>query len=546
MKTTHSIAVATIVLFSLAAAVSAQQTATGTVFLDQNQNGKRDNGEPGLVNVRVSNQREVVKTDAQGRYRLPVSDDTILFVVKPRGYMTPVNGEKLPRFYYVHKPGGSPLLTYSGVAPTGPLPASVDFPLVPQKESDDFRVLLFGDTQARNEKELEFMERDVIPELIGVKAAFGVTLGDVVFDDLSIYGSHNKKIAPIGLPWYNVLGNHDMNYDAKDDTHSDETFENTYGPAYYSYDYGSTHFVVLDGVTWLGAQPGGTGKSFGGKYIGGFGRKQLNWLKNDLAQVSRDQLVVLFMHIPLTEPADVQKSADSKTDKNTRFIDADRRELYTLLSNYPNSLTVSAHTHFQEHSFITAEDGWKGPQPHHHFNAATVCGSWWSGQPDERGIPHTTMRDGTPNGYSFLSVKGNKYSIQYKAARQPASYQMNIHAPDEIETGSGTEVVVNVFAGSERSKVEMRLGENGAWIPLQKEWRQDPFFSSLKELEASIGNKKLPGRKLPALIDSPHVWSGQLPAATALGTHHIYVRTTDMFGQQYSDRRMVRVVASQK
>ena len=29
-------------------------------------------------------------------------------------------------------------------------------------------------------------------------------------------------------------------------------FERVYGPAYYSYDYGSVHFLVLDDVNWIG------------------------------------------------------------------------------------------------------------------------------------------------------------------------------------------------------------------------------------------------------------------------------------------------------
>ena len=39
----------------------------------------------GLPGVRVSNGQEVVKTDATGQYSLAVSDDTILFVIKPAG-----------------------------------------------------------------------------------------------------------------------------------------------------------------------------------------------------------------------------------------------------------------------------------------------------------------------------------------------------------------------------------------------------------------------------------------------------------------------------
>ena len=64
-------------------------------------------------------------------------------------------------------------------------------------------------------------------------------LGDIVFDDLSVMEPLNQAIALIGLPWYNVIGNHDLNMDAPNDELSDETFERFYGPAYYSFDHGT-------------------------------------------------------------------------------------------------------------------------------------------------------------------------------------------------------------------------------------------------------------------------------------------------------------------
>ena len=106
------------------------QVARGVVFEDLNRNGQRDPGEPGLPGVRVSNGSEIVSTDAEGRYEVAVDDDSIIFVIKPRNYMTPVSEHNLPRFYYIHKPAGSPAhFRYAGVAPTGPLPDSVDFGL---------------------------------------------------------------------------------------------------------------------------------------------------------------------------------------------------------------------------------------------------------------------------------------------------------------------------------------------------------------------------------------------------------------------------------
>lgn len=126
-------------------------TATGVVFDDLDQDNEHDEGEPGVPDVSVSNGREVVRTDAAGRYSVGVTDETILFITKPSGYMVPVDDVQLPQFYYVHYPNGTPLdLRYGGIEPTGPLPESVDFPLRARAESDQFEALVFADPQTRN------------------------------------------------------------------------------------------------------------------------------------------------------------------------------------------------------------------------------------------------------------------------------------------------------------------------------------------------------------------------------------------------------------
>ena len=152
-----------LIFYGIGSSVAADSTATGTVFLDTNGNQVKDDNEKGLPGVRVSNGQDIVETDANGQYALAVSDDSILFVIKPRGFMTPVDENRLPKFYYIHKPHGSPEgLKYAGVAPTGPLPASIDFPLTEQSESDTFKVLVFGDTQPNNMQEIEWLAHDVI------------------------------------------------------------------------------------------------------------------------------------------------------------------------------------------------------------------------------------------------------------------------------------------------------------------------------------------------------------------------------------------------
>ena len=179
----------------------------------------------------------MVKTEADGRYTLPIDEESVIFVIKPAGYAVPVDEEMLPRFYYIHQPAGSPQdlnLRYRGIDRTGQLPASVDFALTKTVEPQKFDVIVFADPQPESALEVDFIRDDVVNALIGSSAAFGMTIGDIMYDDLSLYPRLNRIIGQIGLPWYNIGGNHDLNYEAPSAKYSRETFKRIYGPAYYA------------------------------------------------------------------------------------------------------------------------------------------------------------------------------------------------------------------------------------------------------------------------------------------------------------------------
>ncbi|MCC6232626.1 MAG: calcineurin-like phosphoesterase family protein [Verrucomicrobiales bacterium] len=503
----------------MSGALGRAETARGVVFEDTNGNGRREAGERGLRGVRVSNQREVTVTDREGRWELPVEDDTVVFVVKPRGYAPPVNEQQLPRFFYIHKPKGSPAsLKYPGVAPTGPLPASIDFPLRRQTEPRTFKAVFMGDTQPRDVREVNYFKDSIVPELVGTDAAFGVTLGDVVFDDLTVFEPHNAAVALIGIPWWNVIGNHDINYDVPDDRSSNETFTRIYGPNYFSFDHGPVHFISLDDVEWGGAKPAGTGE-----YRAGLDARQLEFVKNDLALVPDDQLVVLMMHIPLTEVGN-------------------RGELYRLIEKRRYALSISGHTHWHEHRFITAEDGWRGKEPHHHIVTVTACGSWWTGAPNEAGVPHATMRDGAPNGYALVTFDGHRAELTFKAAGQPITKQMNVMLPAAVSAASGDRawMHVNVYDGSDRSRVEFRVDGRGAWEQMVRVAERDPSFVARKQAEEAHPPAIPPYRKMSDPIVSPHLWKAALPRLVA-GEHRIEVRTRDLHGRVFREEHTLTV-----
>ncbi|WP_240721045.1 metallophosphoesterase N-terminal domain-containing protein [Pseudarthrobacter sp. NamE2] len=110
------------------AAEADQQILDGTVFHDRNRNSTQDSGEPGLPGVTVSNGRDVVSADGQGRYELPAFDNMTVFVTQPRGYQVPVDEDNVAQFFYNHLPAGSPAMKYGGIAPTGALPEQGELP----------------------------------------------------------------------------------------------------------------------------------------------------------------------------------------------------------------------------------------------------------------------------------------------------------------------------------------------------------------------------------------------------------------------------------
>lgn len=123
------------------------EVAQGVVFEDANRNSRLDEDEEGIAEVPVSNGREVVLTDDEGHYELPARNDMTVFVTKPADWITPVDEDNIPQFFYHHLPEGSPDLRFAGLAPTGPLPETINFPLAEAEEPAEVDCAIVGDTQ---------------------------------------------------------------------------------------------------------------------------------------------------------------------------------------------------------------------------------------------------------------------------------------------------------------------------------------------------------------------------------------------------------------
>jgi 3',5'-cyclic AMP phosphodiesterase CpdA len=506
----------------------AQVKISGYVYQDINQNFRKEKREKGIAYVSVTNGVDVVQTDSLGRYTLPVADDQILALIKPAGYDLPENELNLPQFFYIHKPVGSPDFKYKGVAPTGELPKELNFDLLPAKEELEFTALVFGDPQPYDLTEVAFFEKGVISEVIGIaNVKFGISLGDLVGDDLSLFKPYQEAVAKVGIPWYNVLGNHDLNFDAKLDEHADETFEAHFGPSNYAFNYGKVHFIVLDDVLYPDPR-----NSSG--YWGGFREDQLTFVKNDLAFVPKDYLIVVAMHIPLFEGS-----------YGDTFRDSDREAIFELLKDFPHTLSLSAHTHQQRHEFFYEDAGWKRQKPHHHYNVGTTSGDWYKGKINEKGIPVSRMRDGTPKGYAFIDFKGNSYELGYKVVDQDPSYQMEIFTPKVIEKDERTSagIYVNFFMGNEKSTLRYRI-DDGQWQDMLFLEEYDPIYL-LEMFEWDTTTELLDGKRPSNPQKSKHLWRANIPNKLPAGKHTIEVEAIDMFGKRYTSQTSYEIKAAQ-
>lgn len=486
-------------IFSLLLPVTVN-ALTGSAFDDKNSDQIQDAGEPGIPNVAVSNGRDVALTNSEGVFDIPspVRKDGFIFVIKPRDWNVPVDKLQLPKF---HRRASGKL----------------DFPLTHHLEPDAFTVLVTADPQVNNEREIGYYDASIAIPLSQAqdKPAFGVTLGDIVNDHLDLFGKLNDSAAKIGIPFYNLNGNHDVDL-STDAEKAAATFEAVYGPATYAFQYAKVLFIALDDIRPLGQ----------GKYVGGVTDNQLTFLENLLRITPANVRVVLMAHIPFFNTG----GPNSDT-----FRPFNRTRLFELLAGRKNVLFLSGHTHAQQHYF-------HGVEKLHEYNVAAACGSFWSGPPGKDGIPPATMWDGAPPGYAIVSFQGaESYHTDYHPSLLDfASHQIGIHAPLAVKAGEPwVSFYANVYNGHDGWKVEYRIDDR-PWLPLRRiEGSWDPSYAA-RFLAQNVAAAPVPWRRFPDPVVCNHLWRGYLPTDLTSGDHILTIRATDPDGPVFTAEHKFR------
>ena len=488
----------------------------GIVFDDRNNNGLLDKAERGIADVLVSDGETIVRTDQKGHWLLYPSEATMVFVIKPDGWSVPTNQAGLPDFWVdVHSERANRGIQFA-------LQKKSAKQKKPEALKNKLELLIFGDPQPKNMQDVGYYEKDIIEPLIdNTHAELGISLGDIVHSNLTLYPDMNKVTKHLNTPWLHVSGNHDRDHGAINDAQSLQTFSTYYGPDTFVWEDSGVSILVLDNVIH---EPNSGSPA---KYVGGLRESQFQFLQNYLSRMPKTRRIILAMHIPVFD-------TDKNQDKDT-FRDADRQRLFSVLASFDNVLLLTAHAHTQRHFFHDQKNGWSGKTPLHEYNVGAACGAFWSGVKDADGIPDALMQDGTPNGYARLSWSASeKPKLSWQVARASSDKQMQLFAPKILRQKSypGFGIYANVFMGRADTAVEYRI-DAAEWKPMLRVEATDPTVVEKNIADARSEQLRAYDLMSEATI-SAHLWRGVVATDLSQGKHRIEVRAK-LDDQWFSD-----------
>ena len=385
--------------------------------------GRITDGANPIEGVVVSDGYSVVDTDKNGIYQMRASRKAnFVYISIPADCEIPVDENGCPLHYQSIELQTNKVLRK-------------DFSLKKIEVQKNFRLLAFADVQIDTEAHIVRLEKE-IPSIVNYveqlkdQPIYGISLGDLGWDNMDIYSTYKKYIGQLNIPFFSVIGNHDHNENIIDqDMNADYEFKEAFGPTYYSYNIGNCHFVVLDDVLYKNRK----------KYDATITNDQFKWLKKDLSYVDKNKLIIIAVHIPIER----RNSNNALTNKD---------DLYKILDGFNNVRILSGHSH---NNYTTNHLN----APHIEENTlGAISGSLW--------YKDTSIcNDGSPSGYAIYEIEDNKIkNWYYKGIHTSKDYQIQLYKPgSDISGRYPNDVLINIFTWHDNWK-RVELYEDGKWI----------------------------------------------------------------------------------
>ena len=434
----------------------------------------------GVAGVVVSDGLNTVVTDSKGRYKMDTDmDSRFVFVSTPSGYISSTLGGK-NLFYKELK---ADIKKYDFILEKNPI------------DDTNHNVIVIADPQISERSELADLSKqaDDMAEFVGGMDGdytFGICLGDIVGWDHSIYPEYNRIMSKAGIDYRYVIGNHDMTNWGRSYETSMKNYGDMYGPAWYSFNVGNVHYIVMNDNFYVGRDY---------FYIGYIDERQLQWLERDLSYVAPGSRVIVSMHIQTT---------NDKSDRDAFQYGiigdnlCNKPAFYAMLEPYKTTI-LSGHSHTADFEQISENI--------FEMNIAGFCGAWWCGE---------VCIDGAPAGYKVLDMDGDDMKWVYKGCFHPLDYQMKVYTGLEGYPGI---VVANIWDYDPEWKVE--YFEDGVKVcDMERFKAQDPLAAELYKDPSSL--------KRSWVYAAPT--ENMFRASVSAEANVLEVRATDRFGRVYS------------
>ena len=368
----------------------------------------------GLEGVVVSDGLQSVRTLVDGSFYMvsDLSKTKFVWVSTPSGYLPPVTGG-IPQFFKKK----------ADITPSAGIYDFGTYSLTPDgsTDPDHFTIFITADPQPRGNWVIDHtayrslqccnnlyteLQETAAPILAGGQQVYGICLGDIVHEDMSLFSDYKTGLATLGYPTYNVIGNHDNDPSGSDDDAGGAPFESHFGPRNYSFNIGGIHFVVLDNLMMFVQ----SGKLTG--YTQGLTDDIWAWLQSDLAFVPTSSTLMACAHSALFK----QDSGSERS--NTAQHGPDYGD---LINNYAEVHAWAGHSHRTFNYNYPSDHRHKRIQVH---TLARSTGELWTNE---------YLSEGTPRGFTIVDVNHGVVSWKF----HPTKYQPTDFRGDNALTTTG-------------------------------------------------------------------------------------------------------------